>query len=179
MHGVFFDMRARPGHMPHYFDHVARLRPHLDRHPGLVFLERFRPMDDAAAILSHQRWSGEDALRAWRADAAHRASQAAGRHAHFEQYRIRVGPEIDLMADEPVAAPARLVVAAQGNAPARDGRAYESITRPGRFLTLADAHDAPAALGLAARARAAGCDDVRVFAIRRDYGMTDRAEAPR
>ena len=94
MHALFFDMEPKAGHMPHYFEHVDRLRPLLAAHEGLLYLERFRPLDQPDAILSHQHWAGEEAIRAWRCDGTHRASQAAGRNVHFERYRIRVGPEV-------------------------------------------------------------------------------------
>ena len=172
MHALFFDMQPKAGHMPHYFAHVDRLRPLLAAHPGLLFLERFRPLDQPGAILSHQHWEGEEAIRAWRCDGTHRDSQAAGRTIHFDQYRIRVGPEV-----QPKGA-GRFVVAAYGLAPAGPGRVHESVTRAGRFLTLADAVQGEAALEIAAQARADGAEDVRVFAVSRDYSMTDRAEAP-
>ena len=95
MHGLFFEMRPKPGHMAHYFAHVDRLKPVLARHHGMVFLDRYRPLDDAEALLSHQLWADEAAIAAWRADPTHRASQAAGRRVHFEDYRIRVGPALD------------------------------------------------------------------------------------
>jgi heme-degrading monooxygenase HmoA len=172
MHALFFDMEPKAGHMPHYFAHVDRLRPLLAAHPGLLFLERFRPLDRPDAILSHQHWADEEAIRAWRCDGTHRASQAAGRNVHFERYRIRVGPEVQ---PEGVG---RFIVAAYGVAPAGLGRAYESVTRAGRFLTVAEAGMGAAALDLAAQARAGGAEDVRVFSVVRDYTMTDRAEAP-
>jgi heme-degrading monooxygenase HmoA len=172
MHCLFFDMQPKPGHMPHYFEHVDRLRPILAQHPGLIYLERFRPLDRPEAILSHQHWADEDAIRAWRCDGTHRASQAAGRHVHFEGYRIRVGPEVS-----PDGA-GRFVVAAYGEAPAGPGRVHESVTRPGRFLTLAEAGQGDAAQAIAAQAQAEGAHEVRIFAITRDYTMTDRAEAP-
>jgi heme-degrading monooxygenase HmoA len=183
MHGVFFDMRAKPGHMPHYFDHVARLRPILEAHPGLHFIERFRPLDDAGAILSHQLWQDEGAIAAWRAEAEHRRSQGAGRAVHFADYRIRVGAQVWHLPDPPPcdapwAEPTRLLVALYGTAPGSEGRAYESLTRPGRFLTLADAADMPAARALVAHSHAAGAEAARVFRIGRDYGLSDRAEAP-
>lgn len=184
MHAVFFDMRALPGHMPHYFEHVARLRPILETHRGLHYIERFRPLDDDGAILSHQLWRDEAAIAAWRAEADHRRSQGAGRAMHFEDYRIRVGVQVWQLPDPPPAAEApadatdRLVVALYGTAPGPEGRAHESLTRPGRFLTLALASDIAAARGLAARGHAAGAEAARVFRILRDYGMTDRAEAP-
>lgn len=83
-----------------------------------------------------------------------------------------MGPEA------PAQGAGRFVVAAYGAAPAGPGRVHESVTRPGRFLTLAEAGQGDAAQEVAALARAAGAEDVRIFAITRDYTMTDRAEAP-
>jgi heme-degrading monooxygenase HmoA len=172
MHALFFDMLPKDGHMPHYFEHVDRLRPLLAAHPGLLYLERFRPLDQPDAILSHQHWNGEDAIRGWRCEGTHRASQAAGRMIHFERYRIRVGPEV-----RPEGA-GRFVVAAYGAGPAGRGRVHESVTKAGRFLTLAEAAQGEAALEIAAQARAEGAEDVRIFSVSRDYSLTDRTEAP-
>jgi heme-degrading monooxygenase HmoA len=172
MHALFFDMQPKAGHLPHYFEHVDRLRPLLAAHPGLLYLERFRPLDQPDAILSHQHWADEAAIRAWRCDGTHRQSQAAGRAVHFEQYRIRVGPEVAAVGA------GRFVVAAYGAAAAGPGRVHESVTRAGRFLTLAEAALGDAAWEIAALARADGAEEVRIFAVSRDYSLTDRAEAP-
>ena len=179
MHCLFFDVQPKPGHMDHYFDHVARLKPVLERHEGLVFLDRYRPLDDAAALLSHQLWADEAAIAAWRADATHRASQSAGRKVHFDGYRIRVGEQVmHVPATAPVASGevGRFLVAAYGPGPARlpDGRAYESVNHAGRFVTLSS-FDSLTAAALAADC---GADEIRVFRILRDYTLTDRAEAP-
>jgi heme-degrading monooxygenase HmoA len=177
MLGLFFDVRPKPGHMAHYFEHVDRLKPVLAGHAGLLQLERFRPLDDADALLSHQHWADEAALSAWRREATHRASQAAGRRVHFESYRIRVGT---CVAASEAAGPekaGRFVVAAAGAAPL-DGRVYESVTRAGRFLTVIEAATMGAAQAAAAQARDAGAEAIHVFDIARDYTLTDRAEAP-
>lgn len=172
MLGLFFDVKPKPGHMVHYFEHVDRLKPVLAGHDGLLYLERFRPLDDPEALLSHQHWADEAALAGWRREARHRASQAAGRRVHFEDYRIRVGA-----ADEGASGPGRFVVSLAGPAP-MEGRAYESVTRPGQFLSLAEAATGEEALSLANAAREAGAEAAHVFEISRDYTLTDRAEAP-
>ncbi len=174
MHCLFFDVLPKPGHMPRYFEHVDRLRPVLAAHEGLVYLERFTPLDAPGALLSHQIWRDEAAIRAWRADPEHRISQSAGRRVHFERYRIRVGPEIG----DGATGSGRFVIAGYGPVPLVGGQRHESVTRPGRFLTLGEAGTAEAARALAAGFSGGGAEDVRVFAITRDYGMTDRAEAP-
>jgi heme-degrading monooxygenase HmoA len=187
MQALFFNVLPKPGHMPHYFEHVARLKPVLARHRGLVFLDRYRPLDEPEALLSHQLWADEAAIAAWRADPEHRAAQAAGRRVHFQDYRIRVGEQLmhltqGALPDLPeLAGPDRLVVAAYGRAPvARPGmRGFESVNIPGRFISLLAADTVAAALGAAVLAQAAGADDVRVFRIVRDYTLADRAEAPR
>ena len=175
MHCLFFDVRPKPGHMDHYFDHVARLKPVLARHEGLMFLDRYRPLDEPDALLSHQLWADEAAIAAWRADATHRASQSAGRKVHFDGYRIRVGVEV--APDRDSSEPGRFLLAAYGAAPAQimGARSYESVNNAGRFVTLVS-HDTLAA----ATDAAAGSDaeETRLFRILRDYTMTDRAEAP-
>lgn len=174
MHCLFFDVQPKPGHMDHYFDHVARLKPVLAQHEGLVFLDRYRPLDDAGALLSHQLWADEAAIARWRADATHHASQSAGRKIHFDGYRIRVGVEVTPESDS--AEPGRFLLAAYGTAPAplTGARSYESVNHAGRFVTLAS-HDR---LSDASRAAASGAQETRIFRILRDYTMTDRAEAP-
>jgi heme-degrading monooxygenase HmoA len=167
--------------MKHYFEHVERLKPRLETHEGLLYLERFRPVDDPDALLSHQLWRDEAAIQAWRRDATHRSSQAAGRRVHFDDYRIRVG---QLLSDAPGAAHLphdmdRFLVASYGeNAPREEGRTYDSVTRPGYLLRLDEAPRASAAEDMAQAAFDAGAATVRLFLIERNYTMAERAEAP-
>jgi heme-degrading monooxygenase HmoA len=185
MHGLFFDVQPKPGHMPHYFDHVNRLKPVLVAHEGLVFLDRYQPRDDAGALLSHQLWADEAAIARWRADSQHRASQAAGRRIHFDGYRIRVGAVVlDLTQDSAQGAAdlpdARLLVVAYGsNAVTLPGaRHYDSVNHLGQSVALTGDLGAAQALDIAHQALAAGAERCRIFAITRDYSLTDRAEAP-
>jgi len=181
MHCLFFDVHPKAGHLPHYFEHVDKLKPILAEHRGLLYLERFRPLDNQDALLSHQLWEDEAAIAEWRREASHRVSQTAGRVTHFQDYRIRVGPQQARFPEEPAAIQGqdRFLVAAYGAAPGRQGRAYESVSRPDRFVTLAETTLGSDAETVALRAEDEGADDVRVFRITRDYTMHDRAEAPK
>lgn len=190
MHALFFEMRPRPGHLEHYFAHVARLRPALERQRGLVFLDRYASLSEPDLLLSHQLWESEAAIAAWRRDAEHRRSQRAGYDVHFADYRIRVGRRI-LHRSPATDAPARLGDAA-ATAPcvlalygiqaqvAPPFSAFESYNRAGRHVSLANfdglaaAEDAVARLG-----DLPGIDEIAAYAIHRDYGRFDRAQAPR
>lgn len=195
MHALFFEVRPHPGHLRHYFDHVDRLRPALAKHEGLAFLDRYGACDDAQLLLSHQLWESEEAIIAWRRDAGHRQSQAAGRHKHFADYRIRVGARVyhwraDASDTDTIhtpsaghLAPAELarVVALYGGAEvAVPGfRAFESVNHAGRFVALADINGPDAAQTLLeTHSGISGLEAAAIYAIRRDYGQFDRAQAP-
>lgn len=187
MHGLFFDVQPKPGHMPHYFDHVNRLKPILAAHEGLHFLDRYRPRDDHDALLSHQLWADEAAIARWRADSTHRASQSAGRRIHFDGYRIRVGEMVMHLAQGMPAAmddlpDGRLLLVVYGDEDGRGdlgaARIYDSVNHPGQWVALAEAQAGGAVAALARQAMSDGARAARIFAIVRDYTLTDRAEAP-
>lgn len=188
MHALFFEMRPLPGHLDHYFAHVARLKPVLSRHEGLMFLDRYLSLNEPDLILSHQLWADEDAIIAWRADRDHRKSQTAGRNVHFADYRIRVGARVvhqeagnAARTDESAAADVPHMLALYGTAPvtAEGFRAFESVNHKGRFIALASypgfgsAKDA-----LHRHAAAEGLQEAAIYSLRRDYGQFDRAQAP-
>jgi heme-degrading monooxygenase HmoA len=189
MHALFFEVRPFAGHLPHYFEHVARLKPVLARHTGLAFLDRYASLSDADLLLSHQLWNSEDDIVKWRNDPVHRTSQTAGRHVHFADYRIRVGERVwhhePGTGDAPDAAlspsDAAHVVALYGGTPIvlRGFAAFESVNTPGRFiaLTSGSGSDATAPL-LEAALATADLTQAAVYRVRRDYGQHDRAEAP-
>ena len=181
MHALLFEMRPKPGHLTHYFAHVDRLRPILAQHTGLLWLDRFRAVDDPDLILSHQHWADEAAILGWRRDPQHRKSQEAGRRVHFEDYRIRVGRELPGDADTSGPDTAPVVVTVHATAPAAlpGARAFESLNHAETVLTLAEGKgdDAARAL-LAAAADTPGLRAAHAFALSRDYGLTRRDQAP-
>ncbi|MEO9653279.1 MAG: antibiotic biosynthesis monooxygenase [Roseobacter sp.] len=189
MHALFFEVRLKSGHLPHYFEHVARLRPVLEQHTGLKFLDRYTALDDSDLLLSHQLWESEDAIIKWRKDATHRRSQSAGRQVHFADYRIRVGARVLhwTSAQQNPQPPAGIgdddtyVVAFYSTetvvAPAC--ASFESVNTEGKFIALAGADNYTAARHLLDKnLDAPGLDEAAIYSIRRDYGQFDRGQAP-
>lgn len=189
MDGLFFEVRPHPGHLAHYFAHVDRLRPVLARHEGLLFLDRFRSLDHEDVLLSHQLWRDEEAIVEWRRDPEHRRSQNAGNRVHFADYRIRVGALVlDWQAGDPppssgkvASAHARYVLAVYGSSSLREEgfAAFESVNHEGRFIALAEPRGrAEAVAAHAALIGREGVSRSALFAVRRDYGLFERDEAP-
>lgn len=186
MHALFFEVRPKPGHLEHYFDHVALLRPVLAQHTGLAFLDRYTSLTEADVILSHQLWESEEAIVAWRKDATHRRSQSAGRQVHFSDYRIRVGARVVHWTKGEKAVPvqpsdASHVVALYGTTPVTDPAfgGFESVNHKGQFIALATVQGAQAAQEIVDRTRdQRGLEQMAVYRIRRDYSQFDRAQAP-
>lgn len=188
MHALFFEMRPLPGHLDHYFAHVARLKPVLARHQGLVFLDRYLSLTEPDLILSHQLWADEEAIIAWRADRDHRKSQTAGRNVHFADYRIRVGARVvhqeaghAARTDEAATEAVPHMLALYGTDPVTaDGfRAFESVNHKGHFIALASYSAlAGAQDALESHIGAAGLQEAAIYSLRRDYGQFDRAQAP-
>lgn len=189
MYAVFFEMRPHPGHLEHYFEHVAQLRPALVHHTGLAYLERFSSLRESDLILSHQLWESEEAITAWRANENHRSAQAAGRQVHFADYRIRVGgrvlhwqggppttlPAVAAGADSPH------ILALYGTRPmpAPEIAVFKSVSRNERFIGLVTANGFLAAEAiLNAQIASPGLEEVAIFCISRDYGQFDRTQAP-
>lgn len=189
MHALFFEVRPKPGHLVHYFDHVARLRPVLAQHSGLKFLDRYSALGDPDLLLSHQLWESEEAIVKWRKDATHRRSQSAGRQVHFADYRIRVGARV--LHWTPGAEDAPAVTATDGNTShvvalyssqkimAPGFAAFESVNTAGKFIAVATADNHAAAKALLEKTLGvSGVVEAALYSIRRDYGQFDRTQAP-
>ena len=90
MHAVIFEVEPDPERRRDYLDTAARLRPELETIDGFISVERFQSIADPNKLLSLSFWRDEDAVKQWRNQARHRASQAKGRSGIFADYRLRV-----------------------------------------------------------------------------------------
>ena len=62
IYGLFFEVQPKPGQRQAYFDHVDKLKPVLNQHEGLLWIQRYQSIDVPDLILSHQYWASEAAL---------------------------------------------------------------------------------------------------------------------
>lgn len=107
MIAVIFEVRPAPGQTGHYLELAAALRPILEAMDGFLSVERFRSLSDPDKLLSLSFWRDEDAVRAWRNTAQHRATQEEGRGGVFANYRLRIAAVVrDYGMDEREEAPA-------------------------------------------------------------------------
>jgi heme-degrading monooxygenase HmoA len=90
MIAVIFEVELREGYKQEYLDIAAALRPRLEAIDGFISIERFQSLSSPNRILSLSFWRDEDAVRAWRLQAEHRAAQKRGRESVFASYRLRV-----------------------------------------------------------------------------------------
>lgn len=90
MIAVIFEVQPKPGHAQRYFDIAAELKSMLDGIDGFILVERFESLSRPGRYLSLSYWRDEEAVRAWRTHALHRAGQREGREVVFDDYRIRV-----------------------------------------------------------------------------------------
>ena len=87
---VLFEVEPLSGKDTRYFDIAANLREELAQVDGFVSVERFQSLTRPHVYLSMSWWRDEEAVRAWRTQAAHRQGQQEGRDSVFSNYRIRV-----------------------------------------------------------------------------------------
>jgi heme-degrading monooxygenase HmoA len=90
MIAVIFEAEPRVGQHQAYLSAAAALRPKLDQFPGFVSIERYESLTKPGKLLSLSFWDSEESVVAWRNVGDHRATQAAGRHHIFADYRLRV-----------------------------------------------------------------------------------------
>jgi heme-degrading monooxygenase HmoA len=193
--GLFFEVAPNPGHLNHYFSYVEKLKPELEKHDGLIWLNRYRAQLDDYSLLSHQLWDSEKSLENWRQNKQHRLAQKAGIKKHFKDYRIRIGQRLacwqaDLVTDANFDSTSKsdaLLVSIQSRAvisntafnkyASLDG-AYHGLSASDQFITLVTPNDLSSVLALTSSISPGSIDKIELFLISRDYSMTNRIQAP-
>ena len=94
MIAVIFEVLPADGRRDTYLGIAADLRPLLDDIDGFISIERFQSLANPDKVLSLSFWRDEEAVKAWRNSAEHRAAQDAGRHGVFADYRLRIASVI-------------------------------------------------------------------------------------
>jgi len=79
-----------PARREDYLDIAAELRPRLQEIDGFISVERFESLTEPGKMLSLSFFRDEEAVKAWRNVAEHRAAQAKGRTGIFQDYRLRI-----------------------------------------------------------------------------------------
>ena len=193
IYGLFFEVQPKPGQRQAYFDHVDKLKSELNRHEGLLWIQRYQSIDVPDLILSHQYWASEAALVAWRRNQEHRYSQTHGIKKIFANYRIRVGPRIWSWGDKnhSIELPwdpnsftnciltlrkSRDVVVDIDDASVTLTSRYVSLTAKDQEL-ITYACDSLTEV-LLAKIFQSGAERADLFLPERDYGLFDRSGAP-
>ena len=193
IYGLFFEVQPKPGQRQAYFDHVDKLKSELNRHEGLLWIQRYQSIDVPDLILSHQYWASEAALVAWRRNQEHRYSQTQGIKKIFANYRIRVGPRIWSWSDEnhSIELPwdqnsftnciltlrkSRDVVVDIDDASVTLTSRYVSLTAKGQELITYACESLTEVL--LSKIFQSGAERADLFLTERDYGLFDRSGAP-
>ncbi|MDC1408228.1 antibiotic biosynthesis monooxygenase [Candidatus Puniceispirillum sp.] len=194
--GLFFEVVPNSGHLHHYFSYVEKLKPELEKHKGLIWLNRYEAQLDDYSLLSHQLWDSEKSLENWRQNKQHRLAQKAGIKKHFKDYRIRIGQRLacwqaDLVTEtnfELTSKSDALLVSIQSrtvisntafNKHAVLDGAYNGLSASDQFITLVTPNDLPSVMALTSLISTDLIDKIELFLISRDYSMTNRIQAPR
>ena len=194
--GLFFEVVPNSGHLHHYFSYVEKLKPELEKHKGLIWLNRYEAQLDDYSLLSHQLWDSEKSLENWRQNKQHRLAQKAGIKKHFKDYRIRIGQRLacwqaDLVTEinfELTSKSDALLVSIQSrtvisntafNKHAVLDGAYSGLSASDQFITLVTPNDLPSVKPLTSLISTDSIDKIELFLISRDYSMTNRIQAPR
>lgn len=90
MIAVIFEVIPNQHRISEYFEHAAKLKSTLEAMDGFVSVERFESLTQPGKFLSLSFWRDEEAVKGWRNQTQHRATQTAGREHIFADYRLRV-----------------------------------------------------------------------------------------
>ncbi len=87
---VIFKVRIREGKQQDYLDYAAQLATELEHIDGFIAIDRFVHLQHSDQLVSLSFWRDDEAILAWKQQAAHQAAQAAGKAHIFEHYEIFV-----------------------------------------------------------------------------------------
>lgn len=97
---VLFEVTIKKEAMNDYLTLAAGLKEDLLAAKGFIRSERFSSLINERKLLSLSVWDSEDAIEAWRNQAAHRLSQRQGHGFLFESYTISVASKIRSYSNE-------------------------------------------------------------------------------
>lgn len=205
MFAVIFEVEPKTDRYDEYLDLAKLLKPEIEKIDGFIDNERFASQRTPGRLLSLSIWRDEKAVIRWRTLAIHHKVQEKGRFAVFQDYHLRVGEILGDNAlpsgqtlhqqrlDETEVGDAKSITiteVAPNGAPAADlgfpqvgehglldREIYESISNTGKHLLLASWLDATSAEAWTPRSPSRDLRHRHVRVIR-DYGMSDRREAP-
>ncbi len=193
MFAVIFEVCPIDTQWETYLGEAGIIRPELEQIDGFISNVRYRSLSQAGWLLSFSIWRDEKALIRWRTHALHHRVQAKARSSIFHDYHLRVGKvvadsvtggavrasryeateigagkiasfiEAPSVANNPVA----------GFVPVTQD-AFEAILTPGAGVWLVTSRDE----GSLPPMSAAPGTRRRDILVIRDYGMSDRREAP-
>ena len=193
--GLFFEVVPYSGHLNHYLNYVEKLKPELEKHKGLIWLNRYRALFDDQCLLSHQLWDSEKSLENWRRNKLHRMAQKAGIEKHFKDYRIRIGERLacgqaDIVTTvnfETTSKSGALLLSIQSGAfipntafskHASLDSVYCGLSASDQFITLVTPNSLSAAGELTSTMSRDLFAKMELFLISRNYSMTKRDHAP-
>lgn len=204
---VVFEVKPNAERADDYLQIAGSLRPELEKIPGFLENERFRSRSRNGYLLSLSLWDNEKALVHWRTVEKHHAAQMRGRQGVLDDYRIRVGEATRIagpyanrsvgwvrqdrtevgeataltIIDGALSSTASLwSFADEMRSRIVDGDVFDHISTPERAVILMGWRTEQEADDFANEAIRRNDVDASVYSIRvvRDYGMTDRREAP-
>lgn len=191
---VIFEVEPDPARQQDYLAIAGRLRPLLADMPGFLMNERFRSRTRPGVLLSVSLWDDEKALIRWRTVEAHHGGQVEGRAGVLSDYHLRVGEVTAgsgaftdrrlgrMTADQTNVAAMKALTLVDGEAELQVGancELFDHLATAGRVATLCQWPSVEEAeRHLSAVGQSGKRTGAYVIRVIRDYGMTDRREAP-
>src|SRR6202163_970245 len=132
MLALVFEVAPKPDGYQRYLDIAASLRPALDKHEGLLFIDRYRSLSKPGTILSHSLWRDEASMAAWRTFESHHHAQVAGREHVFVDYSLRIAHVVLERTSNP-----------SNWRPSRPSSYNDPVARPPRHVVIAESRGTP------------------------------------